>query len=194
MTASIHSEKRFQFNRQLWNRFVEIAQPYFYPVMPGSTRTFLGLLAMTLISVVAFTFCLTVGLTLAGQVIFPEFFSELAAQLVERINHLMGSPAPVVAIATLLINSFIIFCFRNPLKERWKQWSFLACLLFLSFAVNGMNVAISYVFRFLENALNQKEEAVFWQFLWIYAGIIILAVPVVITYRYIRLKLALYWR
>ena len=194
MTASIHSEKRFRFNRQLWNRFVEIAQPYFYPVMPGGTRTFLGLLAMTLISVVAFTFFLTVGLTLAGQVIFPEFFSELAAQLVERINHLMGSPAPVIAIATLLISGFIVFCLRNPLKERWKQWSLLACLLFLSFAVNGMNVAISYVFRFLENALNQKEEAVFWQFLWVYAGIIVLAVPVVIIYRYIRLKLALYWR
>lgn len=149
---------------------------------------------MTLISVVALTFFLTVVLTFAGQAIFPEFFSELAAQLVDRINHLMGSPAPVVAIATLLGSGLIIFCLRMPLKARWKQWSLLACLLFLSFAVNGMNVAISYVFRFLENALNQKEEAVFWQFLWVYACIIIIAIPVVITYRYIRLKLALYWR
>lgn len=188
------SEGRFQFNRQLWNRFIEIAQPYFYPIIPGGTRTFFGLLVMTLVSVVAFTFFLTVALTFAGQAIFPAFFSELAAQLVERIGQLLSSPAPMVAIATLLISGLIIFYLRTPLQERWKQWSLLACLLFLSFAVNGMNVAISYVFRYLENALNQKEEAVFWQFLWVYAGIIILAIPVIIIYRYIRLKLALYWR
>lgn len=194
MTAPPRSEQRFHFNRQLWNRFIEIAQPYFFPVMAGGTRTFLGLLAMTLISVIAFTFFLTVVLTIVGQSIFPAFFSELAAQLVARINQLMESPAPAAAIATLFGSGLIIFCLRNPLQQRWKQWSLLACLLFLSFAVNGMNVAISYVFRFLENALNQKEEAVFWQFLWVYAGIIVLAVPVIVIYRYIRLKLALYWR
>ena len=194
MTAPTHLQQSFQFNRQLWDRFIEIAQPYFYPTGPKGTRTFLGLLGITLISVVAFTFFLTAGLTFAGETIFPAFFSELAAPLVERITHLLASAAPIVAAGTLIVSGCIVLILRRHLQQRWKQWSLLACLLFLSFAVNGMNVAISYVFRFLENALNQKEEAVFWQFLWIYAGIIVVAVPVVIIYRYIRLKLALYWR
>ncbi|NET52414.1 MAG: ABC transporter ATP-binding protein, partial [Merismopedia sp. SIO2A8] len=123
-----------------------------------------------------------------------DFFSELAAQLVERISNLLNSAIPFLAIGTLVSCGAIATLYRQHLRQRWKQWTMLACLLFLSFAVNGMNVAISYVFRFLETALNQKEQSIFWQFLWIYAGIIVLAVPIVILYRYIRLKLALYWR
>ncbi|NEQ99269.1 MAG: ABC transporter ATP-binding protein/permease [Cyanothece sp. SIO2G6] len=194
MAVSISSEQRFQFNRQLLRRFIEIAQPYFYPIGPQGTRTFLGLLGMMVIAVVAFTFVLTVGLTLAGNTLFPDFFGQVAGQLLERVNGLMQSPVPLLALGSLGACSGIVVLHRHPLKQRWRQWILLACLLFLSFAVNGMNVAISYVFRFLETALNQKEEANFWQFLWIYAAIIVLAVPIVILYRYIRLKLALYWR
>ncbi|MGK7891950.1 MAG: ABC transporter ATP-binding protein/permease [Leptolyngbyaceae cyanobacterium] len=194
MAASISPEQRFQFNRQLLNRFIEIAQPYFYPIGPKGTRTFLGLLGTMVIAVVAFTFILTVGLTLAGNALFPEFFAQVAGQLLERANTLMRSPWPLIAVGGLALYGGIVLLHYRHLKQRWRQWFLLACLLFLSFAVNGMNVAISYVFRFLETALNQKEESSFWQFLWIYAGIIVLAVPIVILYRYIRLKLALYWR
>ncbi|MEB3231715.1 MAG: ABC transporter ATP-binding protein/permease [Leptolyngbyaceae bacterium] len=194
MAVSISSKQQFQFNRQLLNRFIEIAQPYFYPIGPKGTRTFLGLLGMMVIAVVAFTFVLTVGLTLVGNTLFPEFFAQVAEQLLTRVNGLMQSSIPLIALGSLGICGGVVCVYRHPLKQRWRQWFLLSCLLFLSFAVNGMNVAISYVFRFLETALNQKEEPVFWQFLWIYAAIIVFAVPIVILYRYIRLKLALYWR
>ncbi|MEB3358828.1 MAG: ABC transporter ATP-binding protein/permease [Synechococcales bacterium] len=190
-----HSPRpRFRFNKQLWDRFVEIAQPYFYPVERGGTATFLGLLVVVLVLVVAVTFLLTAGLTKAGQVFFPEFFTTLAGQLVQRIDILLNSIALPFALGTLISGGAIFFALRQKLRQRWRQWSLLALLLFLSFVVNGMNVTISYAFRFIDNALNQKEEPLFWQFLFIYAGIIVLAVPIVVLYRYTRLKLGLFWR
>lgn len=188
------SNVRFRFDRQLWNHFVETAQPYFYPTERRGTQTFLGLLLVVLFLVVSVTFFVTVGLTKAGQVIFPEFFTTLAAPLVERIDGLLASPALPIALGVMVSCGLIVYALRPKLQPRWRQWSLLWLLLFLSFVVNGMNVTISYVFRFVDNALNQRDEPVFWQFLFIYAGIIILAIPILVLYRYTRLKLALFWR
>lgn len=186
---------RFRFDRQLLNRFIEIAQPYFYPTKgPASTLTFVGLLATILILVVALMFFLVVGLTKAGEVVFTDFFTQLAAQLVERVNRLTTSAAlPVAAVA--LASCALTFALQyRTLRRHWRQWSMLSLLLFLAFVVNGMNVTLSYIFRIIDNALNQREGPLFWQFLFIYAGVIVLAVPVIALYHYVRRKLALHWR
>ena len=185
---------QFKFDRQLWDRFIEIAQPYFYPLERRGSRTFLSLLGITLIAVVAFTFFLTTGLTKAGQLFFPKFFNELASGLVNNIDGLLASPAPYVAGVVLGVSALIFTALRQKIQQRWRQWSLLALLLFLSFAVNGANVSISFVFRFVETALNQREQETFYQFLFVYAGIIITAVPILVIYLYTRKKLALYWR
>ncbi len=191
---SDRSRIHFKFDKQLWDRFIEIAQPYFYPLERRGSRTFLGLLGITLISVVAFTFLLTVGLTKAGQFFFPKFFNELATGLVTSIDGLLNSPAPYIAGAVLFVSTLIFTSIGQKIKQRWRQWLLLALLLFLSFAVNGANVSISFVFRFVETALNQRDEATFYQFLFVYAGIIVTAVPILVIYLYTRKKLALYWR
>ncbi|MEM9449857.1 MAG: ABC transporter ATP-binding protein/permease [Cyanobacteria bacterium P01_E01_bin.6] len=194
MNASETPDTRFRFDKQLWNRFIEIAQPYFYPTERQGTQTFLGLLLVVLLLVVSIAFFLVVGLTKAGQLIFPEFFTTLAAPLVQRIDNLVGSPAFPTTLGILISCGFILFILRKKLQPRLRQWSLLWLLIFLSFVVNGMNVSISYVFRVVDNALNQKNEPEFWQFLFIYAGIIILAIPIIVLYRYTRLKLGLFWR
>ncbi|MEO0408200.1 MAG: ABC transporter ATP-binding protein/permease, partial [Cyanobacteria bacterium P01_A01_bin.135] len=188
-------QARFRFNRQLLNRFIEIAQPYFYPTSGrASTVTFIGLLATILILVVALMFFLVIALTKSGELVFNDFFSQLAAQFVERVDRLIGSAAlPVAAIA--LTSCALTFALQyRTLRRHWRQWFMLSFLLFLAFVVNGINVTLSYIFRIIDNALNQREEPLFWQFLFIYAGVIILAVPVIALYHYVRRKLALHWR
>ncbi|MEM9136353.1 MAG: ABC transporter ATP-binding protein/permease [Cyanobacteria bacterium P01_F01_bin.42] len=185
---------KFQFNRQLWRRFITIAQPYFYPLGQRRTSLYLLLLLLLLVAVVAAAFWLTVGLTLAGKAIFPDFFANVADQLVARVNGLLASWVPYAATAVLAIVSLIFYQLRKPLQKRAVQWSLLGLLLLLSFTVNGINVSISYVFRFVDNALNQKDPDTFWQFLFVYGGIIIGAIPLLVLYRYVRLKLALRWR
>jgi len=194
MNTSERQQVHFRFDRQLLNRFIEIAQPYFYPTDGRGTRTFVGLLATILVLVVVIMFFLVVGLTRAGQLVFSDFFTQLAAQFVERIDNLLDSTVLPLAIAALA-GCITVFALQyRTLQRHWRQWFMLSLLLFLALVVNGMNVTLSYIFRIIDNALNQREEPLFWQFLFIYAGVIVLAVPVIALYHYVRQKLALHWR
>ena len=43
-------------------------------------------------------------------------------------------------------------------------------------------------------ALNLRNDKAFWEFLWVYGWIVLIALPIVASYRFTRLKLARYWR
>ncbi len=186
--------KRFQFDRQLWHRFVETAQPYFYPVGQKQTRIFLGLILALMVVVVAMTLFLSMGLTLWATAIFPDFFASSGKGLVDGVEALINSPAPWVGIVALAICGGIFASQRQKLQQRWLQWLLLGILLSLLFVVNGLNVILSFVFRFIDTALNGKDAEVFWQFLWIYGIVIVVAIPIIVAYRYLRQKLGLLWR
>ncbi|HAC64393.1 MAG TPA: ABC transporter ATP-binding protein [Cyanothece sp. UBA12306] len=185
---------RFRFDKKLWFRFVKTVQPYFFPVAPKQTRIFLGLILVLLLAVIALTFFLVVGLTLLGKTIFPDFFSTVAQQLIDNINSLLDSNYPYIAGATLLVSCLIFASQKQKIATKWLQWSLLGLLLFLLFAVNGMNVTLSYAFRLIDTALNQRDQAIFWQNITIYGLVLVIAVPVIIIYRYSRQKLGLLWR
>jgi putative ATP-binding cassette transporter len=92
------------------------------------------------------------------------------------------------------LSSLCFVAVWRQIHQRWLQWLLLTFLLFLSLTVNRLNVMISFIFRFIDTALQQKEEPTFWQFLLIYGVLIISAIPILVIYRYTRLKLALFWR
>lgn len=186
--------KRFQFDRQLWHRFVETAQPYFYPVGQSQTKVFLGLILALMVVVVVVTLFLAMGLTLAATTVFPDFFASSGKGLVDGVDDLINSPAPLIGVIVLAISGAIFFSQRQKIRQRWLQWTLLGVLLALLFVVNGLNVILSFVFRFIETALNSKDGEIFWQFLWIYGILIVVAIPIIVIYRYIRQKLGLLWR
>ncbi|ACK65393.1 ABC transporter domain protein [Rippkaea orientalis PCC 8801] len=185
---------RFQFDKKLWIRFVNTVQPYFFPLAPKQTRIFLGLILVLLLGVIAFTFFLSVGLTFLGKAIFPEFFNTVAKELIENIEGLLKTRAPYIAFGVLSVSSFIFASQRRKLQGRWLQWGLLGLLLFLLFAVNGLNVTLSYAFRLIDTALNQRDQGVFWENITIYGLVLVIAVPIIIVYRYCRQKLGLLWR
>lgn len=200
-------ELKFRFDRKLWERFVEIAQPYFYPVEAKSTRQFFLLVTTQLIFVVAFTFFFIVALALIGFQFAPKFFAGLVNQIIylkflsglgkspaEIVQGLLSFPAFYVFSVLLLLSGGVFYAYRNKLKGREKQWLILGLLLFLAFIVSSLNVLLSYVFRFIDNALNAKDPKVFWEFLMVYGIVLVVAIPILISYRYTRRKLALFWR
>ncbi|MEN9203871.1 MAG: ABC transporter ATP-binding protein/permease [Thermostichus sp. DG_1_6_bins_120] len=187
-------DSQFNFDRQLWNRFIAVAQPYFYPAVPYGGWIFLGLLAASMVFVVALMFFVEIGVTLVGQALFPQFFTTLAAGLVAQTERNLTSPVLWVAAVSLGLSSFCFLAVWRHISQRWLQWLLLTFLLFLSLTVNRLNVMISFIFRFIDTALQQKEESTFWQFLIIYGVLIISAIPILVIYRYSRLKLGLYWR
>jgi vitamin B12/bleomycin/antimicrobial peptide transport system ATP-binding/permease protein len=198
---------KFRFDRKLWARFVEVAQPYFYPPEANSSWKFFFLIATQLVFVVAFTFFFVVGLSLIGfqfnpkffaglvqEIIYLQFLSDLGKTSTEIFQNLLRFPATYVFSILLIISSGIFFAYRQKLKDKERQWLILGFLLFLSFIVSSLNVLISYVFRFIDNALNKSNPKVFWEFITVYGIVLIVAIPILVSYVYVRGKLALFWR
>jgi putative ATP-binding cassette transporter len=207
------SQPRFQFNRKLVLHFIETAQPYFFPTVDSNdteeennsrsrkvnyitknTWIFLGIIGILVLSVVSLAFFLTVGLTLLSNTIFPDFFGTVAGGLVESINGFLKSSIPYIAIAVLIISGGIFISQKSQIVDKWKQWSLLGLLLFLLLVVNGLNVILSYAFRFIDTALNEKNADTFWQFMIVYGLVLVAAIPIIVIYRYTRQKLGLMWR
>jgi vitamin B12/bleomycin/antimicrobial peptide transport system ATP-binding/permease protein len=183
-----------RFDRQLWKRFIAIAQPYFYPLEPGGGRVFLGLLALLLIFLFAAMFVAVSVVSLGAQLFFPEAFNGVAAGLATLIKAIIYSPIIAIVGLMLILPLAAFGFFRSKLIPRWKQWLMLALLLFLSLSVSGINVVISYIGNFFTTSLAEKDQTTFWRFMWVYAGVFIIATPIVVIYRYTQDKLGLYWR
>ena len=75
-----------------------------------------------------------------------------------------------------------------------KPWLLIIVILILLFCVTGLNVSLSYIFRFLDTSLNVRNENAFWDFLWVYGLIVLIALPIISLYRFTRLKFGRYWR
>lgn len=183
-----------RFDRQLWDRFLAIAQPYFYPLEPGGGRAFLGLLLALLIFLFATVFVAVSAVSLGSQYLFPEFFNSIAPGLAKTVTAILYSPWIAVVAYMLSIPLCTFVYFRSRLLPRWQQWAMLALLLVLSLSVSGLNVVISYVANFFTTALAKKDQGEFWRFLFVYAGVFVVGTPIVVSYSYIRDKLGLYWR
>jgi putative ATP-binding cassette transporter len=85
-------------------------------------------------------------------------------------------------------------------KPYWfsAEWrgaiTLLILLIILSLSVSVLNITISYVERFFQNALVEKNQEDFWKFLFIYAGVFVVGTPIVVVYRFVHKKLGIYWR
>lgn len=183
-----------RFDRQLWNRFVAIAQPYWYPTAPHSGKIFLALLALLILFLFGLLFVIVSATVLLLQALLPEFMQETAGGLVGIVQGITRSPAMFVVAAALLLPAIAFFLLRGRIVPRWQQWLFLGLLLMLSLSVSGMNVLISYVGNFFTTALSERDAPTYWRFFFVYAGVFVVATPIVVYYSYTQSLLGLRWR
>ena len=64
----------------------------------------------------------------------------------------------------------------------------------LTFLNSGVSVAFSYISRDFYNALNARNQPEFYEKIELFFAALVIAVPVTVYYRFLREKLALYWR
>ena len=185
----------FRFNRELLDRFVSIAQPYFFPLNVASSSLKLILL---LISAVLFVMSVCYfGIIAIGGIIdffFPAFMTELAPNFKLYVEDLQSNKLSILSFATIVGTVFIFRFNYIHIKDKLKPWLLIIGILTLLFCVTGLNVSLSYIFRFLDTSLNVRNEAAFWDFLWVYGLIVLVALPVISLYRFTRLKFGRYWR
>eukprot|EP00981_Chlorochromonas_danica_P015014 scaffold9977_cov169-Ochromonas_danica.AAC.1 len=78
-------------------------------------------------------------------------------------------------------------------KDKTARNSLLA-LSALTLINSGISVAFSYVSRDFYNALNMRDEGLFYQKTELFFLATLIAVPVSVYYRFVRERLSLYWR
>ena len=189
------SDKSFSFNKELLKRFVNTAQPYFFPLnAPSSNIRLLIMLIFSILLVISLSHLGLIGLGYLVEIVYPTFTSEVAPNFKNYIDGLKSGMLPLVSVSIIILYSLIFRANLNYLRDKLKPWCLLLTIIFLLFCVTGLNVSLSYIFRFLDTSLNVRNQEAFWEFLWVYGWIVLLALPVVASYRFTRLKLARYWR
>ncbi|MEH2391776.1 MAG: ABC transporter ATP-binding protein/permease [Nostoc sp.] len=83
-------------------------------------------------------------------------------------------------------------------EQKWKARGLLLLLLVLALAVNAINVSISFIFRNINTSLanfpQSRDATNFWKFIAIYAGLLVIATPIIVMFGYLQDKLGLQWR
>lgn len=188
-------DNNFRFNKELLNRFVNIAQPYFFPLAaPSSSLRLILLLISSVLFVMSVCYfgIIAIGWTL--QYFYPIFMSDVAPNFKLYIENLQSTKLSALSLLTIL-GSLLLFKYNYIyIKDKLRPWLLIVGILILLFCVTGLNVSLSYVFRFLDTSLNVRNENAFWDFLWVYGFIVLIALPVISLYRFARLKFGRYWR
>ena len=183
-----------QFDSQLWDRFIAIAQPYWFPTAKHQGKLFFLLIVLLIVFLFAVLFLLTSGVVALLNALVPEFMEATAGGLLGVVNGMFSSAALGIVLAALLIPAAVFFMVRAQIMPRWQQWLFLGVLLLLSLSVSGMNVLISYVGNYFTTALSERDAPTFWRFFFVYAGVFAVATPIVVFYGFVQDLLGLRWR
>ncbi len=181
-------------NRQLWKKFVHIAQPYFYPMVRGGGWMTLLLIVMLLVLVFALLVLCVTAVTLVGHQLNPTLTEEVAPGLSSLLSSLLHSSGMLLVIASLVIPLGCFLTVGRHVRTRWQQWVLLATVLLLSIAVTGINVGFSYIGNFFTNALVQKNQALAYLFVGVYFAGFLIGIPIVALYGYVERYLGLHWR
>ena len=180
--------------RQLWKKFVQIAQPYFYPMVRGSGWITLLLIVMLLVFVFALLLVCVTALTLMGHQLNPTLTEDIAPGLALMLRSLLHPPGVLLVLASLVIPLGCFLALGRHVRTRWQQWVLLATVLLLSIAVTGINVGFSYIGNFFTNALVQKNQAQAYLFVGVYGVGFLIGIPIVALYGYVQAYLGLHWR
>nr|WP_320015401.1 ABC transporter ATP-binding protein/permease [uncultured Desulfobacter sp.] len=178
----------------LWKEYLDIAQEFWLPQSLKSRTRFIALLCLLMAFVASLLFLFVTVTTTATHSFAPDFVTQTAPGLMDWIQGIIHSRLIWILVAGFLIPALVFSLYSKKLKGFFLPWGILGILLLLSFTVSGLNVVISYVGRFFQTALAQKDQPTFWRFLYVYASVFVIGTPIVVVYSYIRKKLGLFWR
>lgn len=180
--------------RSLASRFIEIAQPYFYPNVPGGRWATLLLMLMLLVFLFGVLATAATALALAIARLAPAVSEEVAAGLLAVIADALQSGAWMVVLGMLVVPAVVFALFRRRLQGRRRAWTLLAIVLLLSLSVTAINVAFSYIGNYFTNALVKKNQDLAYLFVAVYFGGFLLGIPIVAFYSYVQNYLGMRWR
>ena len=83
---------------------------------------------------------------------------------------------------------------ENSKYARFTGWALLAVVLCFIVILNVMNVVIANLSQIFTNALNNKNELQYWKWLYLYAMVFVVAIPISGTNGWVKAVLGAHWR
>lgn len=189
------ANENFRFNKELLDRFVSIAQPYFFPLnAPNSSLRLIVLLVSSILFVMSICYFGIISIGAIIQYFYPVFMTDVAPNFKLYVENLKSTNLSIISLSVICISILLFKYNYYYIKDKMKPWLLIIGILILLFCVTGLNVSLSYIFRFLDTSLNVRNESAFWDFLWVYGLIVLIALPIISLYRFTRLKFGRYWR
>lgn len=95
---------------------------------------------------------------------------------------------------------------KFSVQEKWKAWGLLASLALFLLGVNMLNIGINFVAGNFQNSLQAflkagsdtaaqgVAEATYWKYLFMYGGVFVVGIFVVVPYAWLKSVLIIVWR
>jgi len=182
-----------RFDRQFWQRFLALVQPYWYPVS-DRRGTFAGLLLLLMALLLIISFITVRAINLGGQHYFPEIINSIAPSLADCVYQIIQSPG-IYFISLLLLATIAGFTYyRQQLQDHWQPWLMSTIILLLLLSSTGVNVLSSYLNRDLMTVMAQRQVSNYLPLLLLYSCSLIAIIPLMVFSNYIKKKLCLQWQ
>ncbi len=176
-------------------RLRRLSQPFFLPIDQCNGFQFIWLLISLLFCVGGVVLVGLTGIISIFENIQPIFLEKYFGGVVNTVNSIWSSSWGLLFSGLFLVGSGSFFSLRRQLKNRrWLHWLFLAIIVLMLLAVNGINAGIGFIARDLTNALVEKQEDGFYRILGIYACCFAVALPIRVSQIFFTYKLGIIWR
>ncbi len=176
-------------------RLRRLSQPFFLPIDQCNGFQFIWLLISLLFCVGGVVLVGLTGIISVFENIQPIFLEKYFGGVVNTVNSIWSSSWGLLFSGLFLVGSGSFFSLRRQLKNRrWLHWLFLAIIVLMLLAVNGINAGIGFIARDLTNALVEKQEEGFYRILGIYACCFAVALPIRVSQIFFTYKLGIIWR
>ena len=175
-----------------------LAQPYFLPLDGGGAGSgwqFLLLMLAMVAVVVGSTLLLLTAVVALSSHLIPTLQARFLPGVPEWVAGIWAGVWGKAVMGCFLAGVLAFVLLRHRLRQgRWVPWLLLALIVQLILVINGINVGISFIARNIDNALVAYQQDEFWKIVAIYAGCLVLALPIRGLQSYLVPKLGLLWR
>ena len=124
----------------------KLSQPFFLPIDQCNGLQFIWLLISLLFCVGGVVLVGLTGIISFFENLQPIFLEKYFGGVVSTVNSIWAGSWGLLFSALFLIGSGSFFSLRRQLKNRrWLHWLFLAIIVLMLLAVNGINAGIGFI-------------------------------------------------
>jgi len=171
-----------------------LSQPYFLPLGAGAGPFALLLAALVAVVVGLGLLLLTAALAI-GSALMPDWQARFLPGVAPGVMALWHGPIGWTLLGLLAAGAVAFWSYRGQLRQgRWQPWLLLGLIVLLILVINGINVAISFIARNIDNALVNHQSEAFWHIVAIYGLALIMALPIRASQFYLIPRVGVLWR